>query len=120
MFKPYNGFNNDDLVWFLSKLVLGSGTAAVSLGFLARGLLFGNWLRGKVSAPQAYLSTREVLGNVFFAVCAIFAALIVFACWNGYQKAHFAEHFHEDWFAQNMPLCLKNRGGSIWLQRTEC
>ena len=30
----------------------------------------------------------------------------------------YLEHFHEDWFARHMPLCLKNRGGSIWLRRT--
>jgi hypothetical protein len=29
----------------------------------------------------------------------------------------FLEQFHELWFAQNMPLCLRNRGGSIWLER---
>jgi Methyltransferase domain len=30
----------------------------------------------------------------------------------------YLEHFHEDWFARHMPLCMKNLGGSIWLQRT--
>lgn len=29
----------------------------------------------------------------------------------------FLEHFHEDYFRENMPLCLKNRGGSIWLRK---
>jgi len=29
----------------------------------------------------------------------------------------FLEQFHEEWFAREMPLCLRNRGGSIWLQR---
>jgi predicted O-methyltransferase YrrM len=29
----------------------------------------------------------------------------------------FMEEHHEDWFKKNMPLCLKNRGGSIWLRR---
>ena len=29
----------------------------------------------------------------------------------------FLETFHEDWFEREMPLCLKNRGGSIWLRR---
>jgi hypothetical protein len=29
----------------------------------------------------------------------------------------FIQHFHEDWFTREMPLCLRNRGGSIWLQR---
>lgn len=31
----------------------------------------------------------------------------------------FMEHFHESWFTQNMPLCLKNKGGSIWLRKTK-
>jgi hypothetical protein len=26
--------------------------------------------------------------------------------------------FHEEWFKREMPLCLRNSGGSIWLQRT--
>lgn len=30
----------------------------------------------------------------------------------------FLEHFHEDKFVAEMPLCLKNRGGSIWLKKT--
>ena len=29
----------------------------------------------------------------------------------------FLEHFHEEWFQHRMPLCLKDRGGSIWIQR---
>ena len=29
----------------------------------------------------------------------------------------FLEHFYEEYFQQNMPLCLKNRGGSIWLRK---
>jgi len=29
----------------------------------------------------------------------------------------FLEHFHAQRFAANMPLCLKNTGGSIWLRR---
>ena len=29
----------------------------------------------------------------------------------------FLETFHEPFFAQQMPLCLKNRGGSLWLRK---
>lgn len=29
----------------------------------------------------------------------------------------FMEQFHEEFFATHMPLCLENRGGSIWLRR---
>ena len=29
----------------------------------------------------------------------------------------FLEHFHEERFRAEMPLCLKNRGGSIWLRK---
>jgi predicted O-methyltransferase YrrM len=29
----------------------------------------------------------------------------------------YLEHFHEDRFKSRMPLCLKNRGGSIWLKK---
>jgi hypothetical protein len=29
----------------------------------------------------------------------------------------FMEHFHESFFQQNMPLCLKNPGGSIWIRK---
>jgi predicted O-methyltransferase YrrM len=28
----------------------------------------------------------------------------------------YLEQFHEEWFRKNMPLCLANTGGSIWLQ----
>ena len=27
----------------------------------------------------------------------------------------FLEYYYKDWFDKNMPLCLKNKGGSIWL-----
>lgn len=29
----------------------------------------------------------------------------------------FLEEFHEDMFEEKMPLCLKNRGGNIWIRR---
>lgn len=29
----------------------------------------------------------------------------------------FLEHFHADYFKENMPLCMKNTGGSIWLKK---
>jgi hypothetical protein len=29
----------------------------------------------------------------------------------------FLEMFHEDYFRRRMPLCLNNRGGSVWLRR---
>jgi hypothetical protein len=29
----------------------------------------------------------------------------------------FLEYFHEDFFREHMPLCLKNRGGSLWIQK---
>jgi hypothetical protein len=30
----------------------------------------------------------------------------------------FLEHTHEEWFEKNMPICLKDTGGSIWLEKT--
>jgi predicted O-methyltransferase YrrM len=29
----------------------------------------------------------------------------------------YVEHFHEDWFKENMPKCLLNKGGSIWIRK---
>ena len=29
----------------------------------------------------------------------------------------YMEHFHESFFKENMPLCLNNRGGSIWIRK---
>jgi hypothetical protein len=31
----------------------------------------------------------------------------------------YLEYFHEDLFRQYLPLCLRNRGGSIWLQKRD-
>lgn len=31
--------------------------------------------------------------------------------------AGFLHNHHHDWFEENMPLCLKNTGGNIWLRR---
>jgi hypothetical protein len=29
----------------------------------------------------------------------------------------FLEHFHREWFRREMPLCLRNPGGSIWIEK---
>lgn len=29
----------------------------------------------------------------------------------------YLEHLNEDWFKENMPLCLKNKGGSLWIEK---
>lgn len=29
----------------------------------------------------------------------------------------FLEEHHEGWFKKHMPLCLENKGGSIWIRR---
>jgi len=29
----------------------------------------------------------------------------------------FLEHFHEEWFRKNMPLCLEDRGGALWIRK---
>lgn len=29
----------------------------------------------------------------------------------------YMEHFHEDWFRENMPKCLLDKGGSIWIRK---
>lgn len=31
----------------------------------------------------------------------------------------YTEHMYTDWFEKNMPLCLQDRGGSIWLEKTD-
>ncbi len=31
----------------------------------------------------------------------------------------FMEQFHQDWFTENMPLCLKNTGGSLWIRKNK-
>lgn len=45
-------------------------------------------------------------------------ALLIFS--SGFEITLFntyLEAFHEEWFRREMPLCLKNPGGSIWLRR---
>ena len=29
----------------------------------------------------------------------------------------FMEHFHQSFFREKMPLCLKNTGASLWMRR---
>jgi len=31
----------------------------------------------------------------------------------------FLEQFHEEFFRRRMPLCLRNRGGSIWIRKDQ-
>ncbi|MEI8305091.1 MAG: class I SAM-dependent methyltransferase [Burkholderiales bacterium] len=39
------------------------------------------------------------------------------AAWRVVLMNTFMEHFHADFFRERMPLCLRNPGGSIWLER---
>jgi predicted O-methyltransferase YrrM len=39
------------------------------------------------------------------------------SCFRVVLMNTFLEHFHREWFAREMPLCLTNTGGSIWIRR---
>lgn len=41
---------------------------------------------------------------------------------RSFEITFFATHLmwkHEEWFRENMPMCLKNPGGALWIRRTE-
>lgn len=38
-------------------------------------------------------------------------------CFTVVLMNSFLEHFHREWFERKMPLCLKDRGCSIWIRR---
>lgn len=61
-----------------------------------------NWvIEGKRSWNEDYLLRAFLSYNKKFKIIAFNT---------------FLEEFHEAWFKKNMPLCMKNKGGSIWLE----
>ena len=63
-----------------------------------------NWVVDKyISWNEAYILRAFLMYNKHFKIIA-------------YNT--FLQDFHESWFEENMPFCLENRGGSIWLQKS--
>ncbi|MCG8385636.1 MAG: class I SAM-dependent methyltransferase [Cytophagales bacterium] len=61
-----------------------------------------NWvIEGKRSWNEDYILRAFLSFNTKFQIIAFNT---------------FLEEFYEKWFDDNMPLCLKNKGGSIWLE----
>ena len=60
------------------------------------------WILEGRAWTEAYLVRAFLTGN---------------AGWEVVLMNTFLEHFHRDWFEQNMPLCLRNPGGSLWIRR---
>ena len=59
-----------------------------------------DWIKDGISWNEAYMLRNFLSFNKHFDI----------AFFNT-----FMETFHYDWFLKNMPLCLKNTGGSIWI-----
>ncbi len=60
------------------------------------------WVEAGRAWNEAYLLRAFLIGNSSFEIMLFNT---------------FLEAFHEEWFRREMPLCLKNPGGSIWLRR---
>jgi len=60
-----------------------------------------DWVYGGMYWNEQYLLRALLIGSTKFKIRLM----------NTYL-----EEIQEDWFLENMPLCLRNRGGSIWLQ----
>ena len=60
------------------------------------------WIYEGRSWTECYLLRGFLSYNSDFEICAFNT---------------FLEYFHADWFDFNMPLCMKNKGGSIWLRK---
>ncbi len=61
------------------------------------------WLRDRIAWSELYLL------RAFLQYSSRFRVVLMNT---------FMEHFHEAFFRENMPLCLENRGGCIWLEKT--
>ena len=61
---------------------------------------------------------REWLQSERF--CIMPRAVLLFNhAWEIVLFGNFMVERHRDWFAEHMPLCLKNPGGSLYLRRRE-
>ena len=43
--------------------------------------------------------------------------LSLYDCWNR-DEFELMEEMYADFFREHMPLCLENKGGSIWLKKS--
>ena len=62
------------------------------------------WLESGVNWNEAYMLKAFLQYNNAFQIVAFNT---------------FLETLHEDFFAEKMPLCLRNKGGSIWLRKVK-
>lgn len=73
-----------------------------------------------VFAPMEYPKSWVMRTGTWFGFNEIYI-LRAFLMYNpGFEIIlfnTFLEEHHEEWFKKNMPLCLENRGGSIWIQK---
>lgn len=73
-----------------------------------------------VFTPMEYPQSWVMKPNDFFGFNEIYI-LRAFLMYNPEFEIimfnTFLEEHHEDWFKKNMPLCLENKGGSIWLRK---
>jgi hypothetical protein len=63
---------------------------------------FREWIDKGIAWNEAYMVRAFLLFNRTYEI----------EFFNTYL-----EHFHVDWFKKNMPLCLRNTGGSLWLRK---
>jgi hypothetical protein len=61
-----------------------------------------DWIYSGIAWNEAYLLRSFLQFNPSFSIVLMNT---------------FMEHFHEPFFEEHMPLCLKNPGGSIWLRK---
>jgi len=73
-----------------------------------------------VFTPMEYPQSWVMKPNDFFGFNEIYI-LRAFLMYNPEFEIvmfnTFLEEHHEDWFKKNMPLCMENKGGSIWLRK---
>jgi len=62
-----------------------------------------DWILKGIAWNEAYMLRAFLYKNSAFEIVA----------YNTYLS-----HFHKDYFEKNMPLCLLNTGGSIWIRKT--
>lgn len=63
--------------------------------------------------PQAWLEERRAWNEAYI----LRAFLQYNSAFRVVLMNTFMEHFHQEFFEQHMPLCMKNPGGSLWIRK---
>ena len=116
---PFLALDRNDILFIDSSHVVKIGSDVnYLLGEILPRLRLGVYVHvHDIFYPFEYPEGWIIEGRVWGEAYALKAFLTFNDTFDIVLFNTYLERFHRDFFERNMPLCLRNEGGSIWLQR---